>query len=310
MFVKNPEYFLTIVKERSISKAAERLYLSQPYLSQYLARLEGSLGVVLLDRSHSPLRLTPAGELFHAYLERQSFLDRQLVSDLRDLQDKKRPVLHIGVSPWRGSILLPDVLPRFEEQYPDVQLVLHEAPVPDLGALAAANVIDFCVMQPPSDLTELTYEPMMGERIFLVGHRDHPLLQGLNSTYDAPRPFPDLRLLEHERIIMLPPGWRLSKLLYNRFSVYNLEPQNLLITTNTTTAINLAAEKLGFAFLQESGISRTPYLDRLACFTVGEPPLTCPLAVVYKKNGFLSPAARTLIDLIKELYSQFDWAGE
>ena len=86
MFVKNPEYFLAIVKERSISKAAERLYLSQPYLSQYLAKLESELGVVLLDRSHSPLRLTPAGELFHAYLERQSYLDRQLVSDLRDLQ--------------------------------------------------------------------------------------------------------------------------------------------------------------------------------------------------------------------------------
>ena len=85
MFVKNPEYFLTIVKERSISKAAERLYLSQPYLSQYLAKLEHSLGVILLDRSHTPLTLTPAGELFHAYLERQGYLERQLVSDLQDL---------------------------------------------------------------------------------------------------------------------------------------------------------------------------------------------------------------------------------
>ena len=67
-----------------------------PYLSQYLAKLEGSLGVVLLDRAHSPLKLTPAGELFHAYLERQSYLDRQLVSDLRDLQDRKRPLLQKG----------------------------------------------------------------------------------------------------------------------------------------------------------------------------------------------------------------------
>ena len=310
MFVKNPDYFLTIVKERSISKAAERLYLSQPYLSQYLAKLEGSLGVVLLDRSHSPLRLTPAGELFHAYLERQSFLDRQLVSDLRDLQDKKRPVLHIGVSPWRGSTLLPDILPLFEEQYPDVQVVLHEAPVPELGELAEANVIDFCVMQPPDNLAELTYEPVMRERIFLVGRRDHPLLRELDSNYADPMPFPDLRLLEHERIMMLPPNWRLSKLLYNTFSVHSMEPQNILVTTNTTTAINLAAEKMGFAFLQESGVSRTPYLDRLACFTVGEPPLTCPLAVVYKKNGFLSPAARTFIDLIKEFYSRFDHKPE
>ena len=310
MFVKNPDYFLTIVKERSISKAAERLYLSQPYLSQYLAKLENSLGVVLLDRSHSPLRLTPAGELFHAYLERQSFLDRQLVSDLRDLRDKKRPVLHIGVSPWRGSTLLPDILPLFEEQYPDVQVVLHEAPVPELGELAEANVIDFCVMQPPDNLAELTYEPVMRERIFLVCHRDHPLLEGLVSGCGDPQPFPDLRLLEHERVVMLPPAWRLSRLLYNTFSVHSVEPQNLLITTNTTTAINLAAEKLGFAFLQESGVSRTPYLDRLSCFTLGEPPLTCPLAVVYKKNGFLSPAARAFIDLVKEFYSRFDHKPE
>ena len=306
MFVKNPEYFLTIVKERSISRAAEHLYLSQPYLSQYLAKLEANLGVVLLDRSHSPLRLTPAGEVFHAYLERQDYLDRQLVSDLRDLQNKKRPMLHIGVSPWRGSTLLPDVLPRFAGEYPDVQVVLHEAPVPDLADLAAGSVTDFCIMHIPADLTELTYELVMQERVFLIGSRMHPLLQGSGSTFQDPRPFPDLRLLEHERLIMLPADWRLSKLLRNIFSVHSVEPQNILITTNNTTAINLAAENMGFAFLQESGISRTPYLDRLACFTIGDPPLKCPMAVVYKKNGFISPAARTFIDLTKEYYSRFD----
>lgn len=306
MFVKNPEYFLTIVKERSISKAAERLYLSQPYLSQYLAKLEHSLGVVLLDRSHSPLSLTPAGEVFHAYLERQGYLDRQLVSDLRDLKDKKRPVLHIGVSPWRGSTLLPDVLPQFSQEYPDVQVVLHEVPVPQLVELAEGSVIDFCIMHIPSDLSELTYELVMRERIFLISHKDHPLVRGMDSRYDNPRHFPDLRALERERIIMLPPDWRLSKLLHNTFSVHNVEPQNILVTTNNTTAINLVAENQGFAFLQESGISRTPYLDRLACFTIGDPVLTCPMAVVYKKNGFLSPAARRFIDLIQHQYSRFN----
>lgn len=306
MFVKNPEYFLTIVKERSISKAADRLYLSQPYLSQYLAKLESTLGVALLDRSHSPLSLTPAGEVFHAYLERQGYLDRQLVSDLRDLKDKKRPTLHIGVSPWRGSTLLPDVLPLFAKDYPDVQVVLHEVPVPKLVDLAAGSVIDFCIMHIPTDLSELTYELVMQERIFLLSHRDHPLVQGMHSSHDAPLHFPDLRLLEKERLIMLPPDWRLSKLLHNTFSVHNVEPQNILVTTNNTTAINLVAENQGFAFLQESGISRTPYLDRLSCFTIGDPVLTCPMAVVYKKNGFLSPAARSFIDLIRQQYSRFD----
>ena len=134
MFVKNPEYFLTIVKEHSISRAADRLYLSQPYLSQYLAKLEANLGVTLLDRSHTPLQLTAAGELFHAYLERQGYLDRQLESDLRSLQTQKRQQLRIGVSTWRGSTLLPDILPTFVRRDPDVQVVLHEAPVPQLAA--------------------------------------------------------------------------------------------------------------------------------------------------------------------------------
>ena len=309
MFVKNPEYFLTIAKERSISKAAEQLYLSQPYLSQYLAKLEHTLGVALMDRSHTPLTLTTAGEVFYAYLERQSYLDRQLLSDLRDIQDRNRPVLHIGVSPWRGAMLLPDILPLFTPQYPDVQVVLHEAAVPELTKLAEDSVIDFCIMHIPSDLTELSYELIMREHVFLIGHKSHPLLRGLDSPYDRPLQFTQLRQLEHERIIMLPSDWRLAKLLYNTFSVLNIDPQNILVTTNNTTAINLAAENMGFAFLQESGISRTPYLDRLACFTIGEPPLTCPTAVVYKKNGFLSPAARAFIDLTKDFYRRFNRDG-
>ena len=190
--------------------------------------------------------------------------------------------------------------------YTDVQVVLHEAPVPQLGDLAASSVTDFCLMHIPSDLTNLSYELVMHERILLISHRDHPLAQGLDSPCSAPLPFEDLRRLEHERIIMLPEDWRLSKLLYNTFSVQNVEPLNILTTTNNTTAINLVAENMGFTFLPESGIHRTPYLDRLAFFTVGTPPLTSPLAVVYKKNSFLSPAARTFMDLIKEYYRQFD----
>ena len=84
------------------------------------------------------------------------------------------------------------------QQYPDVQVVLHEAPVPELGKLAEGRVLDFCVMQIPEDLTDLTYELVMQERVFLVGHREHPLLRGIDSPYSDPKPFRDLRLLERE----------------------------------------------------------------------------------------------------------------
>ena len=257
-------------------------------------------------RSKNPLRLTQAGEIFHAYLESQGHLDRQLESELRELKDNARQVIHIGLAVWRGSTLLPDILPRFAQSYPEVQVILHEAPVPQLGDLAAGSVTDFCLMHIPDNLTDLSYELVMHERVLLLAHRDHPLVRELDSPCCHPLPFENLRRLEKERLIMLPDDWRLSRLLHNLFSVQSLEPVNTLITTNNTTAINLVAENMGFTFLPESGIHRTPYMDRLSFFTAGEPPLTSPLAVVYKKNGFLSPAARTFMNLIKDYYRQFD----
>lgn len=58
---------------------------------------------------------------------------------------------------------------------------------------------------------------------------------------------------------MLPPDWRLSKLLHNTFSVHNVEPQNILVTTNNTTAINLVAENMGFAFYRRAA-SLAPHI--------------------------------------------------
>lgn len=303
MFVKNPEYFLTIVKERSISKAAEKLYLSQPYLSQYLAKLESSVGVTLMDRSRTPLKLTPAGELFHAYLESQGYLDRQLKSDLQELQDREQRVVHIGVATWRGSILLPDVLPRYAQRHPDIQVVLHENPAPKLEELIADNVTDFCIMHIPGDTSELTYEMVMQERILLVGNRSHPLVAARAGEGEETPHF-DIRLLEQETLIMLPPDWRMARILHNTFDIYNLKPRRTLLTTNNTTAVNLVAEGMGFTFLPESGLKRSNHLEQLAFFTVGDPPLSCPLAVVYKKNSFLSPAARDFIDLTRSCYNQ------
>jgi len=303
MYIKNPEYFLTIVKERSISRAAEKLYLSQPYLSQYLAKLERNLGATLLDRSRSPLHLTPAGELFQAYLESQGYLDRQLKSDLLELQNQAQRVVHVGVATWRGSVLLPDILPIYLKRYPDVRVEIHESPAPQLEELMAENITDFCIMHIPTDTSELTYEMIMQERVLLLGNRDHPLVAARAGIGEEVASF-DIRLLEDETLIMLPPDWRMTRILQNTFDVCNMKPGNTIVTTNNTTAINLVAEGIGFSFLPETGLKRYSHLKQLAHFTVGEPPLTCPLAAVYKKNSFLTPAARAFIDLTQEYYNK------
>ena len=101
MYIKNPEYFITTVREGSISKAAEKLYLSQPYLSQCIARTEKELGVKLFDRSHMPLKLTEAGKIYMRYLESVGVLTGQFEEQLGELKTGRSRTLNVGMTLWR-----------------------------------------------------------------------------------------------------------------------------------------------------------------------------------------------------------------
>ena len=73
MFVnRNPEYFLMIAREQNITRAAEKLFVTQSSLSQYISKLEIGLGVQLFDRTKSPIALTEAGQIYQRYLESSS----------------------------------------------------------------------------------------------------------------------------------------------------------------------------------------------------------------------------------------------
>ena len=94
---RNPEYFLTVVAEGNISRAAEKLYISQPSLSQHIAKLEEALGVKLLDRSQTPLALTSAGELYRNYLENSAYLYQKFQADLAAVNNKREQTIHLGL---------------------------------------------------------------------------------------------------------------------------------------------------------------------------------------------------------------------
>ena len=86
------------VQTKSLSAAAARLYVSQPYLSQYLIRLEKEFNVKLFDRT-TPLRLTKAGEIYYNYLQDLRNLRENFFSDLHDLNSQSAHIMNLGVSP-------------------------------------------------------------------------------------------------------------------------------------------------------------------------------------------------------------------
>lgn len=122
----NYEYFVAIVEAGSLTKAAEKLYVSQPSLSQYLKRLENSLGVELFDHSTSPLRLTFTGERYYQYVLQMMKLEENMRKEFQDIKNSASGVLRLGVALWRGACLLPDTFPYFHEHYPGIRIELTE----------------------------------------------------------------------------------------------------------------------------------------------------------------------------------------
>ena len=270
---RNPEYFLAIASEKSISKAAERLHISQPYLSQYVIHLEKEFGVRLLDRTKSPLALTAAGKVYANYLEDSSQLYEQLLQDFTHLE-------------------------------------LLERPTSEMFRLVADNTVDFAIMNTNLNTPDyLTTETILYEKILLVGNRGNRAAQALAEACRAGRE-PELSVLEHERFVLLYPEILLAMRVNNFLERKHITVENALYTTNATTALNLTAENYGFCFVNETAVHNAPNRGELLFFDLDSPDLVHPLSVVYKKKRHLLPAARAFVDAARLFLQSQSWRSE
>lgn len=303
MFVdKNPEYFLTVAAEGSFSKAAEKLYVSQPYLSQYVLRLEDAYGVKLLDRKKTPLALTEAGRVYANYLDSERSLREKLQGDFAELSRTREQTLRLAMSSWRAGVLLPDILPKYAERCPQVRLELLERPTNELYRLVAAGDADLAVMNTGFDIPEsLTVETILHERILLVGNRRNPVTQALLETRQRGDAL-DLSVLEHERMVLLRPEIFIARRVLNYLDKEKIVLHDVTYSTNAATALGLTARNYGFSFLNETGVGAAPERDQLAFFDLHSPDLVHPLCALYKKDSYLRPIARAFIDEAAQFY--------
>jgi DNA-binding transcriptional LysR family regulator len=301
---KNPQYFLAIAAEGSFSKAAERLYVSQSYLSQHVLRLEKEFGVSLLDRSQTPLQLTEAGRVYVNYLESGRRLEQKLLSDFAELSRDREQTLRLALSSWRAGVLLPDVLPIYSERYPQVRMDVQEYPTSELYRLVLDERADLAVMNTSLDTPEgITVETIMHERILLAGNRRNKVTQAFLAARERGGSV-DLHALENERVILMRPGTFLANRVRNFLDKEQVALRRVTYSTNAATALGLAARDYGFCFLNETGVRAAPGGGELAFFGFDTPDMAHPLCAVYKSGSYLRPIARAFIDAATEFYKK------
>ena len=120
------QYVITVAEERSFSRAAEKLHISQPSLSQYVRSLEKSLNVDLFDRSVTPLALTPIGEEFVKTAYKILALENDLLKRISDKRGDRLSVLNVGISANLSTEEISLAMAQMRTKYPDLTINTHE----------------------------------------------------------------------------------------------------------------------------------------------------------------------------------------
>ena len=304
MVFRNYEYFIAIAESGSLTKAAQQLYVSQPSLSQYLKRLEASLGMELFDHGTSPLRLTYTGEKYYQYVKQVRQLDENVQREFRDIQNRTSGRLRLGVAFWRGACLLPDIFPAFHAAYPSIRLELTEGRSAQLESALMNDKLDLAVLNLPHSLhyDKLTCEIVCQERILLAAPTQHPRVQQLlqSGRLLGGRPVAPLELLNQLPLISTKPGQNLTHEVSYALSKHSIEPDVLLETGNLTTAINLTARGMGCAFVPEEGAKVCQHPGTVTYFAVDTPDLVWDLGAVYRRGTYLPHIARLFIDSMRQ----------
>jgi len=308
MLFKNYDYFIAIVEEGGISKAAKKLYISQPSLSKYLLRLEDNLNVTLFDRTKTPLVLTYTGERYYRYIKEVIALDKKLQIEFSEINETERGVVNLGLALWRGSVLLPEILPKFVNDHPYIEIKLTEGISSFLTGEIINEKLDFAIMNLPMDMDfkNLSFDTLAEEEILLVGNEESPFVQKALQQNDVKgyHPYLDIKTIHDELFILTKHGQNLTRSIHHHFSKHHIEPKNIIETENLTTAINLVSEGLGFTFVPERGIIGKHLPDNIVPFTLNDPGLIWPLAVVYKKDTYLSKISSLLINHLKDHFNE------
>lgn len=304
MNMKQLRYVLVLAHEGSFSKAADTLGITQPSLSQYIKKVEAEQGVALFDRTGGDVRITDAG---HVYIEagrRILDLEQQMKHRFEDLADHRTGSIVVGVSPHRCVHLMPEIVKRFQQSYPGMHLVIEERAGASLLDDAEHGLFDICIANLPVDEKLFRYHLMLKEEVLLAVNTESPLFGRLERSAtridDRQYPAVDYKELAGHPFVTLAETQPTQRLLDGMCAEAGFAVQTAVSCRSIETQFAMVREGLGAALIP-SGIARFSNEDKVAFFSFVQPIPYRNMAVVYRKEKYLSVAEKELIRILVSL---------
>lgn len=302
------QYLIAVAEMQSFSKAAEKLFISQPALTRCIKNMETELGVKLFDRSCSPIQLTYAGERYLAGMRKILQIKGELDLEMEEIAHSRRDRLILGMPSTRSHTWLPRILPLYTAENPEVEVQLVEGNTLLLSQMLLKETVDiFFICTEPILTAGLQYIPLVNEQMTVVVSRECALFKNRRLPPNQHKFLQYLPPALLEKIPFYSPTSSQAAYYLARqvFEKYRIQPQTAMELINTTTAYRLAPKGKGFAFAPVSVTYEEQLTPQPIFCSVEETPTVRTMGLAIKKDRSLSPAAINFIETAKRELPKF-----
>lgn len=283
-------YFVTTIDEGSFTKAAEKLYISQPALSKMIKSLENDVGYQLIYRGNNYIELTPVGSLIY---DKAKYLNSEFCdfsNYIKNLSVNMEGKIVVGLPPVIGTCLIPDILPKFIEMYPLINLTFIESGAEVIKEYVLSEKIDMGLGILPINTNIYKTIPLIEGDISLVVYNEHPLA---NKTYVQIKDF------ENDNLLLLNESFQLHTNILNAFKHTGKEPNIVRSSISWDLLIALTEARQGITILPTLIVEKYK-LKNSVSIRIEDELLKWNIVIVIKKNKILSRLEKVFIDFFSK----------
>ena len=306
------KYVYEVYKERSFTKAAQNLYISQPSLSARIKKIEETIGEPLFDRSTTPLQLTEVGKVYIEAAEEITQIEQRVENYINDLAGLKTGNLAVGASTLFAAYVVPSLITQFNQKFPDVHIQLIEGNTAELEEMLGSNALDFVIDNYHYDSILYNKELYCEENILLAVPKHFSVNEELgmyqlsyknikNKNYLS-RKYPAVPLERFADLpfIMLTQGndtrTRGDRLCRN----VGFKPNIVLEFNQQSTAYMASSTQLGATFISDILVSQLPTFENLVYYKLDGEEAKRKVFFYYKTHKYKTRVMEEFIRMMHE----------
>ena len=281
---------MTVYQEESITRAAEKLHMTQPATSLAIREMEEYYHTKLFERSGRGIRVTSAGTRLYPSAARLLSLYDEMDAEMKNWDTSGR--LRIGSSISIGSCILPQLINRISKKYPELELYVKVDSSDVIEQNILENHLDFALIEGSVHSEKLKSSVFLDDELVPVCSRFHPLAGAEDIELDS---------LKKEHFLMREPNSGTRQLADSSFALKNFQIKPTWESTSTAALINAVSIGLGISILPKRMLEKQLRMHQIASFTIHDLDLKRHYSLIYHENKFVSPTMQEFFDMLEDI---------